>query len=338
MATTETQPVAPVIPAAVRRARFPRLWAAGRNLGASLLTLLVISVIAFAGTSSSGREVARNVLGRSVTPAQLDAYAHAHGLDRPVYARYASWLGDFVTGDWGVSPATQRSVKEDVLPRFKNTLLLALVSLIAALPISILIGLFMARRRGRPSDMALLLASVVVAALPEFVVGIGLLMLFAVTLGWLPVDSTALDFGTTLEKVEAYALPAMTLMLGIIPYVARIARESISEALGAPYTRAAVLRGLSRRRVIWGYAMRNSAVPLVNAVAINLVYLLSGVIVVENVFAFPGIGQQLVQAIGQSDTSTVLAITMVLGAMFIALSFIADLLVVYFNPRLRSTP
>jgi peptide/nickel transport system permease protein len=304
---------------------------------AALVTLVVISVIAFAGTSASGRDVARNVLGHGgVTTEQLDAYAKAHGLDRPVYARYATWLKDFATGDWGTSPATQRPVRDDIMPRFKNTLLLAVASLIVSLPISILLGLFMARRRGRPSDMTLLLGSVVVAAFPEFVIGIGLLMVFAVGLGWLPVDSTALDFGTTSEKVKAYVLPALTLSLAIIPYVARIAREAISESLVAPYTRAAVLRGLSRRRVIWGYGMRNSAVPLINAVAINLVYLLSGVIVVENVFAFPGIGQQLVEAIGQSDTSMVLAITMVLGAMFLALSFVADLLVVYFNPRLRA--
>jgi peptide/nickel transport system permease protein len=304
---------------------------------AALVTLVVISIIAFAGTSASGRDVARNVLGHGgVTTEQLDAYAKAHGLDRPVYARYATWLKDFVTGDWGTSPATQRPVRDDIMPRFKNTILLAVVSLIVSLPISMLLGLFMARRRGRPSDMTLLLGSVVVAAFPEFVIGIGLLMVFAVGLGWLPVDSTALDFGTTSEKLKAYVLPALTLSLAIVPYVARIAREAISESLVAPYTRAAVLRGLSRRRVIWGYGMRNSAVPLINAVAINLVYLLSGVIVVENVFAFPGIGQQLVEAIGQSDTSMVLAITMVLGAMFLALSFVADLLVVYFNPRLRA--
>lgn len=315
--------------------RFTRLRVIARHIGVSLLTLLVISVIAFAGTSSSGREVARNILGRSVTNEQLDAYAKANGLDRPIHVRYADWLSDFARGDWGVSPATQRPVKDDVVPRFQNTMILAVVSLVTAVPIAILIGLFMARRRGRWSDMAILLASVVVAALPEFVVGIGLLLLFAVNLGWLPVDSTGIEFGTSTDEVLAYVLPAMTLGLGIIPYVARIAREAISESLAAPYTRAAVLRGLSRRRVIWGHTMRTAAVPLVNAIAINIVYLLSGVIVVENVFAFPGIGQQLVQAIGQSDTSTVLAITTVLGALFIALSFIADLLVVYFNPKLR---
>jgi len=325
------------LPKEISGQRFPRLRAAARMLGTTLLTLLVISVIAFVGTSASGEEVARNVLGRGATPEQLQAYADANGLDRPVHERYVSWLGDFVTGDWGVSPATQRPVREDVMPRFQYTIVLSIVSLVIALPISILLGLFMARRRGKASDMSLLLASVVLAALPEFVVGIGVLTLFAVMLGWLPVDSTALEFGTPAEKVEAYMLPAVTLALAVIPYVMRIARESISEALAAPYTRAAVLRGLGRRRVVWGYGMRNAAVPLVNAVAINLVYLLGGVIVVENVFAFPGIGQQLVQAIAQADTSTVLAITMLLGVLFMALSFVADLLVVYFNPRLRAT-
>jgi peptide/nickel transport system permease protein len=318
------------------RNRHARTRAAARIVGAALATLFVISLIAFVGTSASGRDVARNVLGRGVSTEQLDAYAEANGLNRPIYARYASWLGDFATGDWGISPATQRPVRDDVLPRFKNTIILAVVSLLLGVPIALLLGVFMARRRGSPRDMTLLFGSVVVAALPEFVVGIGLMFLFAVSLGWLPVDSTAVDTGTIGQKLEAYALPAMTLMLGIIPYVARIARESISETLRAPYTRAALLRGLPRRRVVWGYGVRNAAVPLVNAVAINIVYLLSGVIVVENVFAFPGIGQLLIQAIGQSDTNMVLAITMLLGAMFIALSFIADLFVVYFNPRLKA--
>jgi peptide/nickel transport system permease protein len=160
-------------------------------------------------------------------------------------------------------------------------------------------------------------------------------MVFSVTLGWLPVDSTALDFGTLTEKVVAYILPAATLVLAMVPYIARIARVAIVEALAEPFTQAAVLRGLPRRTVIWGHVMRNAAVPLVNAVAINLVYLLSGVIVVENVFAFSGIGYTLLQAIAQNDTLTVQAIAVVMGAMFIVISLIADMLVVYFNPRLK---
>ncbi|HTE63271.1 MAG TPA: ABC transporter permease, partial [Solirubrobacteraceae bacterium] len=270
------------------------------------------------------------------TDAQLDSYVEANGLDRSLPERYVSWLGGFVAGDWGVSPVTSRSVAEDVIPRFRNTLLLALVSLAISLPVAAGLGLAMAKRQGRWPDTLLLIATVVVAAMPEFVVGIGLISVLAVSLGWLPVDSTGLAFGDASDQILAYVLPALTLAAGVVPYVARLARASASETLAAPYSRAAVLRGLSPRRVVWNYGMRNSAGPLVNAVAINLVYLLSGVIVVENVFAFPGIGQTLITAIGQSDTSSVLAITMLLGAMCIVLSLIADLVVIAFNPRLKA--
>ncbi|MDQ3993574.1 MAG: ABC transporter permease [Actinomycetota bacterium] len=319
------------------RTRYARMESVARQLGAALVTLFIISVVTFAATNvKSPIDVARNALGRETSEAQLQAYVKEHGLDKPVYVRYATWLGDFVRGDWGLSAVTNRNVREDVIPRLEKTLLLSLGALIVALPISVLIGVYMARRIGSTSDLALLITTVVFAAMPEFVVGIGLLMLFAVTLDWLPVNSTALSFGTTPEQVKAYVLPALTLVLAMVPYIVRIARGAAREALAAPYTQAALLRGLPRRTVIWDHAMRNAAVPLVNAVAINLVYLLSGVIVVENVFAFPGIGQALVQAIAQGDVLTVQAIALVMGAMFIAISLVADLLVVYFNPRLKA--
>ena len=319
------------------RSGFPRLESVGRQLGAALLTLLVISIVTFAATNiKSPTDVARNALGRETSNAQLQAYVREHGLDKPIYVRYGNWLKDFVRGDWGTSAVTGRTVRADVVPRLEKTLLLSLIALVVALPVSVLIGVFMARRVGSWSDLSLLIGTVVLAALPEFVVGIALLMLFAVTLHWLPVDSTALSFGTTVEKLKAYILPAATLVVAMVPYITRIARGAAQEALAAPYTQAALLRGLPRRTIIWDHAMRNAAVPLVNAVAINLVYLLSGVIVVENVFAFPGVGQALVQAIAQGDTITVQAIALVMGAMFIAISLAADLLVVYFNPRLKA--
>ena len=310
-----------------------------RQLGVALLTLLVISIVTFAATNyKSPEDIARQALGREAAKVQLDAYLKEHGLDRPIYERYASWLGDFVRGDFGTSVVTDRPVREDITPRFKRTFLLSLVALAVALPVSVALGVFMARRIGRWSDFTLLIGTVILAAMPEFVVGIGLLMLFAVQLGWLPVDSSAISFGTPIEQAKAYVLPALTLVLAMVPHIARIARVSAREAFGAPFVQAAVLRGLSRRRVTWDHGMRNAAVPLVSAVAINIVYLLSGVIVVENVFAFPGIGQALVQAIGGGDVITVQAIAIDMGAMFIAISFAADLLAIYFNPRLRTAP
>jgi peptide/nickel transport system permease protein len=321
-----------------RPRRFTRPRAIAIQVGSALLTLLVISIVTFAATNvKSPEEVARNALGRETTEEQLQAYLEERGLDRPIYVRYVDWLADFVRGDWGVSAVTNRSVRDDIVPRFEKTLLLSLVSLLVALPVSVAIAVFMARRVNSAIDFFLLMATVVVAALPEFVVGIGLLMLFAVTLGWLPVDSTGLAFAADLgSQAKAYVLPALTLVLAMVPYIVRIGRAAAREALAAPYVQAALLRGLSRRSITWDHAMRNAAVPLVNAVAINIVYLLSGVIVVENVFAFPGIGQLLVQAIGGGDTIMVQAIALVMGAMFILISLAADFLVVYFNPRLKA--
>jgi peptide/nickel transport system permease protein len=317
--------------------RFGWIGTVARQVAVALLTLFVISLVTFAATNyKSPEDIARAALGREAAKVQLDAYLKEHGLDEPIYVRYGNWLGDFVQGDFGTSPVTGRSVRDDIGPRFQRTLLLSLVSILVALPISVAIGVFMARRIGKLSDFALLIATVIVAAMPEFVIGIGLLMLFAVTLGWLPVDSTAISFGTPIEQAKAYVLPALTLVLAMVPHIARIARVSAREAFGAPFVQAAALRGLSRHTVTWDHGMRNAAVPLVNAVAINIVYLLSGVIVVENVFAFPGIGQALVAAIGAGDVITVQAIAIVMGAMFILISLAADLLAVYFNPRLRT--
>ena len=326
------------VPRADRPRRFLRLRTIGKQVASALLTLLVISIVTFAAINvKSPEDVARNALGRETTEAQLQSYLEERGLDRPIHVRYADWLADFVRGDWGTSAVTNRPVREDILPRFEKTLILSVVSLLVALPISVLIAVFMARRVNSATDFGLLMGTVVLAALPEFVVGVGLLMLFAVTLGWLPVDSTGLAFATTFsEQAKAYVLPALTLVLAMVPYIVRIGRAAARESLAAPYVQAALLRGLSRRRITWDHAMRNAAVPLVNAVAINIVYLLSGVIVVENVFAFPGIGQLLVQAIGSGDTTMVQSIALVMGAMFILISLAADFLVVYFNPRLKA--
>jgi peptide/nickel transport system permease protein len=314
-----------------------RLRAIARQFAWALLTLLVVSLVTFAATNvRTPKEIARQSIGRETTDAQADAYVKEHGLDKPLYERYGQWLADFARGDWGTSIVTRRAVRPDIVPRFQKTLILTAAALLVSLPLSLMLGIYMARRWGSRRDLSLVLVVVVLSALPEFVIGIGLLMLFAITLGWLPVDSTGLSFGGIRAQVEAYVLPTLTLVLAVSAYIIRITRAAAREALGAPYTQAAVLRGLAQRTVVWDHAVRNAAVPIVNAVAINVVYLLSGVIVVENVFGFPGIGQALVQAVGHADTITVQAIALLMGAMFVATSLAADLLVIYFNPRLRA--
>ncbi|MFC7764638.1 ABC transporter permease [Leucobacter soli] len=307
-----------------------------QQLGSMLLTLLIISMLAFFGTSGSGENVARSVLGREATQLQLDAYIAEHSLDDPLIVRYGRWLGSFVLGDWGVSPQSQRPVINDIWPRAENTLILALVAMVIATVIGLLASVYMAQRIGKPADTALLTTSIVIASMPEFVVAFGLVMIFGVWLGWLPVDSTAVIYGTPPEVARAYILPALALALTVIPYVLRVGRVAMAETLMEPYARSAILQGLSRRRVLWINVLPNASGPIINAISLNLVYVLGGVIIVENVFGFPGIGQALVAAINSKDTNSVLAITMLLGILFILLNLLTDFVAVLANPRSRN--
>ena len=331
---------APPRPSALGRPlRSRRLRVIGTNVGAGLLTLLVISIVTFGLMSvRTPSDIAHARFGNQVTPAQIQAFAQQYGLERPLVERYGQWLWHFAHGDMGTSYVTTTSVASNVIPRFIRTIILSFVSLAIALPLSVMIGVFQARRMGSPADMALLGGSVVLAALPEFVIGIALLYIFGIKLGWLPVDSSsALVFSSGfVQTAKAYVLPAATLVLAMVPYIARIARGSVRESLGMPYTQAAVLRGLPRSTVIWDHAFRNAAVPLVSAVSINIVYLLSSVIAVEWVFGFPGLGQGLVQATQTSDAFNVEAIAILSGAVFIAVSIAADIAVAYLNPRLKA--
>lgn len=302
-----------------------------------LLTLWVISVVVFFATYALGINVARQVLGRQVTPQQLDDFNHAHGFDRPPLQQYVTWLKNFLTGDWGLSPSTNVPIRDTVMHRLGPTLLLASLALAIALPISIALGIFMAKRAGRPSDLLMSVLTVCLAATPVFVVGIVLILVFSVHLGITPVDSTALTFGSGSQKVAAYVLPSVTLALALLPHITRITRASVWDTLAAPYAQAGVLRGLTRRTVTWRYLLPNASAPIVNAVALDMMWLVTGVILVENVFGFPGLGTLIVTAVQSGDIFTVQATVMVTGVLFIAISLGADLLVVAFTPRLRES-
>jgi peptide/nickel transport system permease protein len=302
----------------------------------ALITLWLISVIVFASTHLLGINVARRVLGREATPDQLAAFSKAHGLDRPILDQYTSWLSDFVKGDWGISAASLRPVSEIVMPRTVNTLILALAAIVIALPISIAFGIYMARPGSRARELTLTIANVSVAAIPVFVIGIVLIYTLSVKLGWTPVDSMGMSFGSWNEKAAAFILPALTLVISLIPHISRLTQVSVRETMTTPYARAAVLRGLSRRTITYGHLMPNAAGPIINVVALDLIWLIGGVIIVENVFGFPGLGTLLVDSIGAGDLLVVQAVAMVFGVLFIGIGITADILVTLFNPRLRN--
>jgi peptide/nickel transport system permease protein len=307
-----------------------------REAASFLAALTLISVITFVATSAIGIDVARSVLGRQVTEEQLQAFRDEYRLDEPLVLRYVSWLGDFVTGDWGRSPLTQRFVRDDVAPRLWYTISLAAVTLLLALPVSLAIGLAVAKRPDTRFDLLSTIGLVVVAATPWFVIGILLVYLFGVYLGLLPVDSSGLSFGDSFDTVKAYILPSLTLALTLIPHFVRMIRTAVRSALAAPYTRSALLLGLDRRTITWKYLLSNASGPIVNVIALEIIWLLGGVIVVENVFGFPGVGQLLVEAIRSGDLITVQAISVLTGALFLLVNLSADLLVLRLNPRLRA--
>lgn len=330
----QIEEASPSVDASVSRRRVGLLV---RTIVGTLVTLLVTSAVTFIAANGTGIDIARKKLGREAAPAQLAAFRLEHGLDQPLVVRYEKWLVSFVQGDWGVSPITDRPVRQDVQPRLVNTAVLAFAALVFALPLSVGLGMFAAKRAGRRSDAFVSTASTVVAAMPEFVVGVLVVLLLGIELHLAPVDSTNISISTSFwPKAYAFVLPTITLILVLMPYLTRMARASTREALSASYVQAATLRGLPRRRVEWGHAMPNAAIPLVNAIAINIVWLLGGTIVIENLFAFPGLGQLLVQAVGAGDTVTVQAIAMVMGTLFVLVSLTADLCVDILNPKLRT--
>lgn len=303
----------------------------------TLGTLALLSMLIFwAMNYKSAHAVAQAALGRSATPAQLHDYAVQYHLTDSLPSRYLRWVKDALTGNLGVSPVTGRSVASQIGPELVHTFTLAAIGVLISIPIAIALGSFTARRKGKRIDSGILMFTVGIAALPEFVVGLLIIYVFAVSLGWLPIESqTAFSFGTGSQKVEAFVLPVATVCVAIVPSVYRFVRGAVDRGLRAEYTEAAELRGLAKRTVFWDFVLRNSAAPIINAAALNIAYAISGLVAIETVFSFPGVGQNLVAAIGQGDTVTVQAIALIMALLILIVFLLADVLTAALDPRLR---
>jgi peptide/nickel transport system permease protein len=314
--------------------------AIARYVGVRLLfgvvTLLLISIVTFLSTNVVPLDTARIALGREATPAELAAFREQQGLNEPVLKRYVTWLGDAVRGDWGVSTLTRRSVKGEVVPKISRTIVLGAAAILVAVPLAFLIGIYTGQRSGKPSDVAISITSLLVASMPEFVIGLVLLVVLAVELGVLPVESSAVAFGSGAARVKAYVLPALTLTLVYTPYMIRMVRVNVRDALGEPFVRSAVLRGLSHRSVTWRHVAPRAGLPLVNVVALSMAELIGGLVVVEVVFGFPGLGKLLVESVQVKDIPMVQAVALIVGAGYVVLNLIADAVVLLLNPRLRT--
>jgi peptide/nickel transport system permease protein len=308
-----------------------------RRIGLGLLTLWLVSLIVFAAVLALPGDAATAILGKEATPDRVAALRDQLNLNDSVISQYFQWLGGLLTGDLGTSAATQEPVSDLLSARVGNSVFLVLVASVVALPLSLLIGVWTAMRRDRPVDHITSTVTLVLAALPEFVIGIALVLLFATSVSHVLPAVSLLPPGThAWEDPKVVVLPAATLVLAVTPYISRIMRGSMVEVLESEYVTMARLKGLPERTVIWRHAVPNAIVPAIQVTALQLAWMAGGVVVVEFVFQYPGIGAALVDAVALRDIPVVQTVTMLAAGIYVGLNLLADIATILVTPKLRT--
>jgi peptide/nickel transport system permease protein len=305
-----------------------------KRVGLSLVTLFLVSVIVFAISDVLPGDVGRSILGRSATDAQVAQLDHDLGYDKPLPQRYWKLVSGYATGDWGTSPVLNVEVRPLVLRRFGNSLILAAFAFALIVPFSIFMGVLAALHNGRWQDRAISVTGLSLIALPEFVSGVILLVVFAVELGWFP-SSSAVPTANPVDWFRQLLLPSIPLMCVLFGYIARMARAGTVDALRADYTRTATLKGLPRRTVVGRHVLRNSLLPTISVVSVQIGYLVGGLVVVETLFAYPGIGSLAYDSVQANDITVIEAIVLFTAVLYMISNLVADILYAALNPRIR---
>jgi peptide/nickel transport system permease protein len=279
--------------------------------------------------------VGRSILGPYATEEQVQLLNEKLGADRPIVVRYLSWAGGFVTGDWGESALLKVPVRPLVMDAFWHSLLLAGFALVLIVPTSIALGVFAGLRRDSVLDRTITVSSLSMTVIPEFVSGVVLLYVFAVWLKWLPVSALPPDGAPFYERLYYLILPAIPLMFLELGYIARMARVGTVQVLSMPYVRTAVLKGVPRSRVVFGHVLRNAMVPTVTVIGSQVGWLLGGLVVVEKLFNYPGIGRLMVEAALAHDIPLLEASVLLVAVVYMLANLIADIVVALLNPRIR---
>jgi peptide/nickel transport system permease protein len=302
----------------------------------SLLTLLLVSVIIFAIIEVLPGDVATRILGRDATPEAIATLREKLNLDQPAITRYFNWLTGMVQGDFGNALTSSRPINEILAPRLYNTLLLSIYAFIIYIPLSLIPALIQASRRDREVDHAISVVNLVFLSIPDFLLGTLLLVLFSVALPWLPAVSRVDGDSSAIQYLRAMTLPAITLAIAMAIAAVRMLRDNLIEVLDSEYVRMAELKGLPPRAVLLRHALPNALIPTLNITAINLGYLIGGVVIVEKVFSYPGFGSLLVDALQYRDIPLIEATVLIAAAVYVAANLLADLGAILLNPRLRS--
>jgi len=299
------------------------------------LSLLAVSLIILLGVSFLPGDIATEILGQSATPQAVAALRESLGLDQPLYLRYFHWLAALLHGDFGQSLANGRQIAELLAVRLPNTLWLAALAAVVAVPLALGLGFLAAIWRNGFFDRCVNVATLSFISFPEFFLAYLLILLLSVKAGWLPSLASVDPSQPLSERLLQMALPALTLTLVVVAHMMRMTRAALINLLASPYIEMARLKGVPRWRVILRHALPNAWAPIINVVVINLAYLVVGVVVVEAVFVYPGMGQLMVDSVKKRDLPVVQACSLVFAATYILLNLTADLLSVLSNPRLR---
>ena len=299
-----------------------------------LFTLFVISLMIAFGVELLPGDLAQEILGQGATPEGLRVLRLQLGLDTPPHIRYLDWLGGMVTGDMGLSLANKRPISELIGPRLSNTLFLGGFAALIAIPVALILGILAALYRNSLYDRGVNLFTLTSISFPEFFVAYILILFFAIKLGWFPgISNISTELSFT-DKLYRTLLPAASLTLVVVAHMMRMTRASIINLLSSPYIEMAQLKGIKPLRIITRHALPNALAPIVNVIAINLAYLVVGVVIVEVVFVYPGLGQLLVDSVSKRDVPVVQACSMLFASVYILLNLSADIISIVTNPRL----
>jgi len=301
-----------------------------------IATLWVVSVLVFVGTAVLPGDVAEIVLGQAATPESLAAYRAERGLDQPLVFQYTDWLGGMMTGDLGISKAGGASISSLISGRLGNTMFLAAVVALIAVPLSVALGLLAAMHPGTWIDRCLTFGTLSLISVPEFFIATFMVLILAVQLHWLPAIAHISPEDDWLKQLRGLAMPVIVLTIVVAAQMIRMTRAGILNVMNSPYIEMAILKGVPRTRIILRHAFFNAIGPIVNVIALNLAYLVSGVVIVETIFAYPGLAKLMIDGVQTRDLPLVQACGMIFCGTYVVLIILADVAAILSNPRLRN--
>ncbi|MDG1067045.1 MAG: ABC transporter permease [Sulfitobacter sp.] len=306
-----------------------------QRVALGIMLLFAASVLIFGGTMMLPGDVAQQILGQSATPENLANLRESMGLNDPPVARYFQWLGGFLQGDLGTALTNGRDIAESLGSRLGNTLFLAFWAAVISVPLAIFLGLLAVRYKDRWPDKLISAVTLTTISIPEFMIGYVLIYWISIKAGWFSSVAIINDSMSLGAKLNAIAIPVMVLTLVVLAHMMRMTRAAILNVMQSAYIETAELKGMGMLKIIAKHAFPNAIAPIVNVVMLNLAYLVVGVVVVEVVFAYPGMGQYLVDHVAKRDVPVVQACGLIFAAVYIGLNLIADIVAILANPRLR---